>query len=252
VSQDRRLNYRVTPNIEREVFIDLVLEDGGVVRVIPVDISAGGMGVGLVMDGAPEIRAGNRLQIRFSSARLGQPIVIQSQVRHVKIEDGLLMLGIAFDDWGSIRSHLAPRLRSLFNEREAVRVEPRPDEEVLVMVEINGIRSHVEGLLRDISIFGVGMWVPAEDERTLATGAKVRLEFSLPPSDERIVLEASICHHQLVGQRARVGLQIQPNQPGRWNGVHKEITQYVMKRQMETARVDAERKRELTSDEDVH
>jgi c-di-GMP-binding flagellar brake protein YcgR len=251
VSADRRLNYRVSPNIERAVFTDLVLEDGEVVRVSMIDVSAGGAGLGMVAEGAPEIRAGSRITVRFSSKRLLDPLEIASQIRHVKIDEGLLLIGIAFDDWGDTRMNLAPQLRSLFNEREAVRVEPRVDQEVAVMVQINGSHSSVEGLLRDISILGLGMWVPADDDVSLAHGEQVHLEFNLPPSNKKLHLEASVCHHQLVGERARVGLQIVTEQVGRWNGVYREITQYVMTRQLETARVDAERKQEKLDIDDT-
>jgi len=247
VSQDRRLNYRVTPTIEREVLVDLVMEGIDPVRVVLVDISAGGAGVGLCQEGAPPILAGSRLMVRISSKRMLHPLEIRSQVRHVKTADDMFLYGLAFDDWGDTRMHLAPRLRSLFNEREAVRVEPRADEEVMMTVQLPDTIEAVEGLLRDISVLGVGMWVSVDGEEHLPNGSLVQLVFNLPPSATELQIKASICHQQQVGERARVGLEIVPEQVGRWNGVHREITQYVMSRQIETARVDAERKRVMTS-----
>jgi len=251
VSQDRRLTYRVTPNLERDVDVQVVLSSGDVIDLPLIDISAGGVGMACSVDDAPNLRVGDNVAIRFSSKRLLKPLEIASQIRHVKLTDEGIHYGIGFDDWGEARSLMAPKLRSLFNEREAVRVEPRPEEEVLVNILTGETLSKVEGLLRDISVLGVGMWVTAEDQLQLESGELVQVQLSLPPSKEVLSLEAQIRHQQLVGDRARVGLQIVNDQPGRWNGVHREITQYVMSRQIETARVDAERKRAMAPVRDL-
>jgi c-di-GMP-binding flagellar brake protein YcgR len=250
VSQDRRLNYRVTSRIEREVFVDFVLADGAAVRVMLVDLSAGGLGAGLSYTDTSPVQAGDRLIVRFSSDRLLNPLEIKSQIRHVKVEGDLLLYGVAFEDWGEVRSQLAPRLRTLFNEREAVRVEPRTDQDVSVSVQLSGRRAQLEGLLRDISIFGVGMWVMAEESAILTSGDTVYLELALPPSTRTLNLAASVCHQQLVGGRARIGLRMVRDQPGDWTGVQKVITRYVMTRQLEVARLDAERKREISKQDD--
>ena len=245
VSQDRRLNYRVTATIERDVFVDVVLNNGDVVDLALIDISAGGVGMAGPVEGAPQLRVGGNLVVRFSSKRLLKPLEIPSQIRHIKLTEQGVHYGISFDDWGGTRSHLAPKLRSLFNEREAVRVEPRPDEDVPVTVINGGKAQEIEGWLRDISVLGVGMWVTAEDHLSLESGSSVRVQFKLPQTDKSVDLEAQVRHQQVVGDRARVGLQIVNDQPGRWNGVHREITQYVMSRQIEIARIDAERKRAM-------
>lgn len=250
VSQDRRLNYRVTSKIEREVFVDFVLADGGLVRVMLVDLSAGGLGAGLEYTDPSPVQAGDRLIVRFSSERLFNPLEIKSEIRHVKVEGELLLYGVAFEDWVGVRSQLAPRLRTLFNEREAVRVEPRTDQDVAVSVQRSGRRAQVDGFLRDISIFGVGMWVMAEESAVFTSGDTVNLELALPASTKTLNLAASVCHQQLVDGRARIGLRMVGDQPGDWNRVQKVITQYVMARQLEVARIDAERKREISKQDD--
>ena len=245
MSEDRRLNYRVTPTIERDVYVDVVLAGGGVADLALIDISAGGVGMAGPADEAPAVRVGDNIVLRFSSKRLLKPLEIPSQIRHIKLTDEGYHYGIAFDDWGGVRSHLAPKLRSLFNEREAVRVEPRPDEDVLVTMFDGAQALEIEGWLRDISVLGVGMWVTAEDQLELESGSSVRVQFKLPRTERVLDLVAQVRHQQVVGDRARVGLQIVNDQPGRWNGVHREITQYVMSRQIEIARIDAERKRAM-------
>lgn len=242
MSQDRRLNYRVTPTIERDVEVDVVLADGSLADLVLIDISAGGVGMAGPADQAQDMRVGDNIVVRFTSNRLLNPLEIASQVRHIKLIDEGIHYGIGFDDWGGIRSHMAPKLRSLFNEREAVRVEPRPDEQVIVNIVGESEQITIEGWLRDISVLGVGMWITLDDQLSLESGSSVRVQFTLPRTDQVLDLEAQVRHQQVVGDRARLGLQIVNDQPGRWNGVHRQITQYVMSRQIEIARIDAERR----------
>jgi hypothetical protein len=86
------------------------------------------------------------------------------------------------------------------------------------------------------------MWITLDDQLSLESGSSVRVQFTLPRTDQVLDLEAQVRHQQVVGDRARLGLQIVNDQPGRWNGVHRQITQYVMSRQIEIARIDAERR----------
>lgn len=224
----------------------MVLGDGTVADLALIDISAGGVGMAGPLDDPPDLCEGDSIVLRFSSKRLLKPIEIPSQVRHIKPTEQGIHYGIAFDDWGGTRSHLAPKLRSLFNEREAVRVEPRPEEDVLVNILGQEQPVNIEGWLRDISVLGVGMWVTLEDQLELESGSTVQVQLTLPRTDKSLNLEALVRHQQIVGDRARIGLQIVNDQPGRWNGVHREITQYVMSRQIEIARIDAERKRAMS------
>jgi len=227
------------------VAVDVVLADGSLADMSLIDISAGGVGMASPSDSDRCPKAGENITLRFRSKRLLNPLEIPSQVRHVKNTEQGIHYGIAFDDWAGIRSHLAPKLRSLFNEREAVRVEPRPDEEVAINIH-GASGDDIEGWLRDISVLGVGMWITAEDHLALEGGQSVQVQFKLPRSEKALTLEAQIRYQQVVGDRARLGLQIVNDQPGRWNGVHREITQYVMSRQIEIARIDAERKRAMS------
>ena len=245
MSQDRRLNYRVTSTLEREVEVDLVLADGSLVDLVLIDLSAGGVGMAGPAEQVTNMRVGDAIVVRFSSKRLLSPLEIASQVRHIKITDDGIHYGISFDDWGGIRSHMAPKLRSLFNEREAVRVEPRPGEEVSVTILGESPKITAEGWLGDISVLGVGVWATAEDTVAIENGSLIRIQFMLPRTDKVLELGVQLRYQQVVDARARLGLQIVNDQPDRWNGVHRQITQYVMSRQIEIARDDAERRQAM-------
>jgi len=245
VTQDRRLQYRVTPNLEREVLVSVELADGKVFPVHLVDVSAGGAGFGVVGTDALPVEAGQILNIRFDSVRLSELLVVPAELRHVKVEETDVQYGVSFHDWTGIRMNLAPKLRSLFNEREAVRVEPREDEEVPIRVSLGDGSIEASGLLRDISVLGLGLWVSAEDQIGLALGDNLDVHFTLPPSEKPLVLGVVMKHVAEVGEQVRLGLEIERQQPAMMNGTRRGITSYVMTRQMEVARIDAERRRAM-------
>jgi c-di-GMP-binding flagellar brake protein YcgR len=245
VSQDRRQHYRVTPNIEREVHVFAIATDGTTQQVGLLDISAGGVSFGVETAQKLVSEVGEKLTLRFETGRLTQPLDIPALLCHIKLIEDNLVYGVSFEQWDGERQSLAPQLRSLFNEREAVRVEPQEDEEVDIKITLYGRGTTTHGLLRDISVLGIGIWVADEDQEMLGGGESLTIDVHLPAEDESLQLNVEVRHTQHVGQRVRVGAQLN-NQGVQLSREHtKRITNYVMKRQIQVARIDAERRRAM-------
>lgn len=213
-----------------------------------IDISAGGVALACQVDEAPHVKLMEEITVVFDSDRLLEPLTIQSQIRHIKVSDDdvNIMYGVRFVGWTEQRQRLAPKLRALFNEREAVRVDPREDETIEVELVINGTARAAQGSLRDISILGVGVWVSTEDEPLLTAGKPIDLTIRLPESDEDLHIKAEVRHMQPFGEQSRLGVEICEPNAGTVSP-HKGITGYVMTRQIEIARIDAERRRAMES-----
>ena len=157
-------------------------------------------------------------------------------------DDVNIMYGVRFLDWHEERQRLAPKLRALFNERGAVRVDPREDHDIEVELVINGTARIASGLLRDISVLGVGVWVSTEDEPLLTAGNQIELTIRLPESNEDLRIDAEIRHMQPIGEQARLGVEIR--NPGQgFRETRRGINSYIVTRQVEIARIDAERRR---------
>ena len=247
MSNERRQHYRVSPTTEREVRVAIRNSQGVEHSVGLIDISAGGVALACRAADAPQVSLMDTVTIVFSSDRLGSPLEIESQVRHVQLSDDDLniMYGVRFLGWSGKRNSLTPKLRSLFNEREAVRVDPREDEEIEVELSLSGKARVASGLLRDISVLGVGVWVSTDDGPLLEEGSKLKMTLRLPNGEDDIELDAEIRHMQPLGEQARLGVEIQDS-----DRVRKQrhgITGYVMSRQIEIARIDAERRRAMES-----
>lgn len=248
MSSERRQHYRVSPNAVREVRVSVRDADGRDHIVGLVDISAGGVALACSVGDAPPIKLMDEVVIVFESDRLFRPLSIRSQIRHIKVsdDDANIVYGVRFLDWNEERQRLAPKLRALFNEREAVRVDPREDHEIEVELVINGTARVASGLLRDISVLGVGVWVSTDDEPLLAAGNAIELTIRLPDGSEELRIDAEIRHMQPIGEQARLGVEIRNSGKG-LSGTGRGITGYVMARQIEIARIDAERRRAMES-----
>jgi c-di-GMP-binding flagellar brake protein YcgR len=245
VSQDRRQHYRVTPNIEREVHVFAIATDGTSQQVGLLDISAGGVSFGVEADQKLVSEVGENLTLRFETGRSAEPLEIAALLCHIKLVEGNLIYGISFAQWDGDRQSLAPQLRSLFNEREAVRVEPQEDHEVEMQITLHGRGTITHGLLRDISVLGIGVWVADEDQEMLGNGENLTIDLHLPSEDEVLQLNVVVRHTQHVGQRMRVGAQMLSQDIRLSREQTKRITNYVMKRQIQVARIDAERRRAM-------
>ena len=247
MTQDRRLHYRVSPNTEREIVITVITEDNSIHRVAVIDISAGG--VALAVDAKMElpVAESDLITIRFESKKIGSTLDIPSQVRHIKNleEQKVVMYGVGFVHWSTNRSDLTPKLRALFNQREAVRVDPQDNEEIEVRLVLSGTGKILTGLLRDISMFGVGVWVSSIEDTLPTTGEQVVLDLTLPDHGEPMQIVAMVQYQQPVGDQTRVGLQVCTPDTQRRKAQEKTLTSYVMARQFETARLDNERRQAL-------
>ncbi len=244
MSDDRRQHYRVTPNTISDVVVEVRLPTGDESRAGLVDISAGGVALAYRKEQAINTSIAEPVKIIFKSDRLGLPLVVDGTVRRVmNSQDGSMILyGVSFESWTGGRSDLTPKLKAMFNEREAVRVEPREEDEVSIEIEINGQPTLIEGTLRDISVLGIGVWVNAESEQTLDSVTDANVKVTLPTGPDDLSMEVEIRHVQVFGERARVGMRFNGTEPVERRHNKTSITQYVMDRQIEAARIDAERR----------
>ena len=249
VSNNRRQHYRVATSTDHEVSVQLVLPDGTGQVVALIDISAGGVALALPAEEGRDIKINAAVIVAFESDRNIKPLEIASHIQHIKMsDDGLsIIYGVSFDPWDEGRLRLTPKLLSLFNEREAVRVDPRDDEEIDVQLIFSGRGRVVEGVLRDISVSGMGVWLEVDDEPSLRSAPMVKIEMNWPSGADPLHLEVEVRHIASIGTRSRVGMRFFGEDCAQNAARQKSITNYVMTRQIENARIDAERRRAMES-----
>ena len=247
MTQDRRLHYRVSPSTEREIVITVITQDRVAHRVAIIDISAGGVALAVDTKMRLPVAKSELVTIRFESTKIGATLEIPSQIRHIKVVENqdVIVYGVGFVNWSQSRSDLTPKLRALFNEREAVRVDPQDNEEIEIQLLLSGTGHIVNGLLRDVSMLGVGIWVSSFEEKPPRPGDEVVLDLTLPDQDGPMQIKAQVQYRQLAGDQVRVGLEIKTPNLAERKDQEKVLTSYVMARQLESARLDNERRQAL-------
>jgi c-di-GMP-binding flagellar brake protein YcgR len=235
---NRRIHYRVTPTFERAVCVELIRDGGQPVRVGVVDISSGGAGVAVPEGTLPTLKNHELIKLRFSSERFADPFEIIAEVRHAMHGTMAIRYGLRFENWEEHREVLGPKLRTLFNEREAFRVEPEAGERL--SVEVFPVQGGVAmgGIIRDISVLGLGVWMRERDVALLESGQHIEARFTLPVSPDPLTCTCEVRHIQRESSLARrmVGLLIVPQRGAAESQLRRVLTDYVMNRQMSARR----------------
>lgn len=235
---DRRKQYRVTAEFDELVQIEfrgpkLVCDD---VRLL--DLSAGGAGVELPDEANGLLRMRDRISLSMRSPKLSEPLEMSARICHLDERRARPKVGLSFESWRDHRALLDSELRSLFNEREAFRVEPSVADPIEVEVHAKAGRLVVHGEVRDLSVLGFGLWMPVSSLDHLRPGARVALHFQLPGEDEVVTAPCQIRFMRREEGRARAisglrmaeGLRVQPR-------TRQAVTRYVMNRQRELLRM---------------
>ncbi len=239
----RRQSYRTETGGDIQVWIRS--QGAPDLAVDVLDLSAGGAGL---LRGRPDGRRltrGEPIQLVLTCRHLRDPLIIAGQVVHVRADDDPMMqrLGIAFDEWDERRETLVPRIRAVFNKRRAVRVEPRPGERIGVQLKsVAGFRTY-EGELVNLSTGGLAVRMPASAGERIEDNAQVEVRFRIPGEKSAYRVECTLRHRfpwtEDGGRTVYMGLQL-PAKEQVDPSFLRQISSYVMDRQREIARHNAE------------
>ncbi len=235
---DRRKQYRVTAEFDELVHIEFRGPKVVCDNVRLLDLSAGGAGVELPRSATGMLRLRDRVEMSLRSPKLRSPLEMVARICHVDERQPKPKLGLSFESWRDHRALLDSELRTLFNEREAFRVEPSIADPIDVEIQAKAGRLVVHGEVRDLSVLGFGLWIPPSAMDHLSPGAKVAVHFKLPGEDEAITAPCQVRFvrreegrdRALTGLRMAEGLRVRPQ-------ARQAVTRYVMGRQRELLRM---------------
>ncbi len=236
--QNRRSLYRVDGGVAQDLFAHLHDGRGRRLAVDLEDINSGGAGVLIPDRRGAKFTAGDEVRLEFNSPKLRDAMEVPGSVCRVQlVDDRAVRLGVAFNTWMDRRRTLDARLRSLFNEREAFRVEPPRLDELEVEVELGGHRLRTSTHIRDISVLGIGLWTPPRVRDVLKLDTNLSLRFRLPNHQMSLSLDGRVRH--IMGpfdaQGYSVGVELiidSTRNPDEF----RTIQDYVIKRQLELRR----------------
>ena len=229
---DRRRHYRVRPELDALVRIELTGPRLRARNVVLLDLSAAGAGLELPAGARGMLQDGDLVDLLVRSTQLLAPLSMRGRLCHVDETGPVPRVGMRFVDWRQHRVLLDSALKGLFNEREAYRVEPELRRPVLAEVQVGGLR--LKGRLRDLSVLGAGLWL--EGPSGLSTQQVITLRLQLPEPHLLVQVEAEVCHHRTTDREAAVGLRLLGDRQDAMR-LQREISPYVMERQRSLARM---------------
>ncbi|MEM7305208.1 MAG: PilZ domain-containing protein [Planctomycetota bacterium] len=155
-------------------------------------------------DAAPVLSVGQSVDLGFHGPR------VQGEAR----VRGFVLLRTEVGDQRVYRFQLDRADGAAFdaavNRRAAFRVTPDPGEPVRVVVRADdGSGPRVFALLRDISESGLSFLVGKEDEWTLCTLQRLRLELRLPGVDRRLCFWGNVRYRRLERPAVQYGIRFE-------------------------------------------
>jgi len=147
------------------------------------------------------------------------------------------------DDQIQYRFRLLPKsarnVARMLRRRNAFRAQPDPRDPVHVLIHTSSDATS-QAELCDISTTGAWLIIAADDESTLFREAPLRLSFRLPGHGQLFELFADIRTRALRGSAIHYGLEFNVELTERAALQAERISQYVLKRQLEVLRENAE------------
>ena len=231
---NRRRQYRVLPEFANIVQSELLGPKVHARSVTLLDLSAGGAGVELPSGAKDLLQIGDTVLLRVSSERLPAALIMNGRLSFVST-DTRPKVGIAFLEWRQHRVLLDSDLRSLFNEREAFRVEPDTKRSIEVVLVQGGVRLATR--VRDISVLGAGLAGPSPFVERLSSDRPVVLHIQLPEVRGPIIVSSDLRHARVSdGTTALFGFRFE-DEASLSPTARRSLADYVMGRQREIARL---------------
>ncbi|MBL8614594.1 MAG: PilZ domain-containing protein [Deltaproteobacteria bacterium] len=249
---NRRRQYRVTAEFDRLVQVELLGPKVHATNVRLLDLSAGGAGIVLPSRASGVLRMRDRIELRLISAALTEPVRMFARISHLDEREREPTVGLEFESWREHRALLDSELKTLFNEREAFRVDPthrepvelrivgRPKDGLLAATRPVGARlsAPVEAQLRDISVTGLGVKLLGPLTGPWGATDGLRVEARLPGDSQGVTLEVELRYLRPHAEGVTLaGLRLTEDTTPHARRARAAVTRYVMDRQRAILRV---------------
>ena len=247
----KRRHYRVTGNDLDGISVSLQIADQSK-PVHLIDISSAGAALAFIGAEKTQVASlfGTTLRppvIEISARELGENINIPCRVAHLQQVAAGVICGVAFLREIDDSFNLDQALLRVFNRRGAVRVEPDPQVPVQVYIQSPDGKALCSGLLRDLSLTGLGIAVAPVDMKLLPKESEVRLSFEL--TDEILEMPAIVRFGRVNSETRPGGVSPEPvgivglefdDHARTQSANRKRLADWVMRRQREIQRMQRE------------
>jgi len=247
----KRRHYRVTGNDLNGISVSINIADQSK-PVHLIDISSAGAALAFIGAEKTQVASlfGTTLRpplVEISARELGENISIPCRVAHLQQVAAGVVCGVAFLREIDDSFNLDQALLRVFNRRGAVRVEPDPQVPVTVQIQTPNGKPLCSGLLRDLSLTGLGIAVAPIDMKLLPRETTV--ELSLKLSDEVLEMPAIVRFGRINSETRPGGVSPEPvgivglefdDHARTQSANRKRLADWVMRRQREIQRMQRE------------
>jgi len=217
----------------------LVLKEIAVPLPVRIDdMSMGGAGLVVPPDIGPLITVDRVVDLDITTPKApGVVARLVARVAHVtQREDGAYSVGVQFASPSDVQRLLPAELTSLLNRRRAFRIDPGPNENIVVELKpvkpMPGLKPG-KGALLDVSATGAGILIDQETNKTYGLMTAIQVTFKLTGAPEAVIIPASIRSQVLLPKGVRLGLFFEGRGTKDWTKYERLITQYISRRQIE-------------------
>ena len=183
MSEDQRSQYRVSGEDLGGILVHLTVGER-LEQVHLINVSAAGSAVALPGWSREKVQelllsSEEPPALLIQSVRLREPLDILCRVAHLDELESGCVLGLSFKRRVEQEESLDRALLRVFNRRSAVRIETDPHEPVVVTLQDFRGTELTRGLMRDLSLTGMGLHVSTASLAALGSGVPVRMRFRL-------------------------------------------------------------------------
>ena len=247
----KRRHYRVTGNDLNGISVSLKIA-GQSKPVQLIDISSAGAALAFIGAEKAQVASlfGTTLrppEVEILANQLGETIRLSCRVAHLQQVAAGVICGVAFLREIDDSFNLDQALLRVFNRRGAVRVEPDPQTPVTIQIHSPDGHPLCSGLLRDLSLTGLGIAVAPVDMALLPRDSSVALRFAL--AGEVFDMPAIVRFGRVSSEQRPGGVTPEPvgivgleldDQARNQAANRKRLADWVMRRQREIQRIQRE------------
>ncbi|MDJ0777017.1 MAG: PilZ domain-containing protein [Gammaproteobacteria bacterium] len=192
-----------------------------------------------VLAASPEFPTpGTNLDLYFEIPGEDPRVQVLAVAKNVRQENGKFFLALEVIDWHEFHRHLPSNISTSFNRRSHFRVSmPRQNETEVSVVSMQS-GSSVSATMLDISLKGSKLCFASEGAP--GVGETLRIKFCLPNSDYQLDLLANVTGVWKTRNAWNCGAEFKDDSPDDdkpFLAQQKQISQYIMERQRELARM---------------
>ncbi len=229
---DRRAVYRVEPEASGGLTIAMVIDEQTLIAERVVNVTINGAAALFPKDGIPQMESGSTVRLRVNIPGKSEPITIEASVVAISTtDDDELKCSFRFDRGDDLLGELSQDLHSLFNRREAYRINPdHAGDNVGIELEFppqfnDMVRYHVG--LKDLSLTGAAIRTSEDLDEDLSDTEFVKLFVTLPNQPETPGAGGARASPRASQQRHYLGVKFDPNESKDYDGYAEEILNYM-------------------------